>query len=80
MYKIGDIFYNQESLDYYILSMFEYGKVGLINIATGNRWDLPENVNRPSKISEEEFISISSSNEYPFRKVNLKFVEIEKED
>ena len=78
MYKIGDIFYiGSLCRNYYILAMFEYSKVSLINLSTGNRWDTPVEVNDPFAITEDEFIRISSNNEFSVRKVNLKFVEIE---
>ena len=77
MYKIGDTFSIKSIFPgYYILAMIEYGKVSLINLSTGNRWGDPVEVNDYRAITKEEFIKISSSsNEFSFHKVNLKFLE-----
>ena len=75
MYSIGDTFSIKSlSYNYYILSMLEYSKVGLINLSTGNRWDTPVEVSDPFAITEDEFIRIVSNNEFSVHKVNLKFI------
>jgi hypothetical protein len=46
---------------YYILSQVDYSKVCLVCIHTGNRWREPVEVKNPNKISEDEWLKITTS-------------------
>jgi hypothetical protein len=68
-YKIGDKLVEMGSSDRYLLCQVGYLKCCLVNISTGNRWsEEPVLVKNPERITEEEFVEMSSSaGGYPAR-------------